>query len=266
MVEVPVPQEKWSGKIVTVALGNTPEEGGSRSSKLMLGGETGMPFLSFEGLGHRQRLAGEVLDDIEGITEVSIAPFIDVAEDPAAWAKKWAELGADVICLKLRSTNPEGKDASPEDAVRTVQDVLEAVDLPIIVYGCGSEEKDAKTMEAVSNACAKERVLLGQAEEGAYKSISAAATVNGHGIVAYSNLDVNLATDEYPVCRFRSEIGKCAHGSIDGRTGHGSEYLFGQRAYPPRCPYGRPYAPGPMLCDLTSAWETREATEENDAG
>ncbi|NLK25979.1 MAG: acetyl-CoA decarbonylase/synthase complex subunit delta [Euryarchaeota archaeon] len=267
MVEVPVPQEKWSGKIVTVALGNTPEEGGSRSSKLMLGGETGMPFLSFEGLGHRQRLAGEVLDDIEGITEVSIAPFIDVAEDPAAWAKKWAELGADVICLKLRSTNPEGKDASPEDAVRTVQDVLEAVDLPIIVYGCGSEEKDAKTMEAVSNACAKERVLLGQAEEGAYKSISAAATVNGHGIVAYSNLDVNLAKQmNILLADFGVKLENVLMDPLMAALGMGLEYSYSvNERIRLAALMGDRMLQAPMLCDLTSAWETREATEENDA-
>jgi len=56
-------------------------------------------------------------------------PFGDMVSDPAAWAARWKELGADLVCLKLRSLDPEGKNASTEDAVRTVKSVLQAVDL-----------------------------------------------------------------------------------------------------------------------------------------
>ena len=35
------------------------------SSGIAVGGERGMPFLSYEGLGRRQLVAGEVIDDPE---------------------------------------------------------------------------------------------------------------------------------------------------------------------------------------------------------
>lgn len=267
MVEVPVPKEKWSGKVGTVALGSTPEQGGTRSSRLMLGGETGMPFLSFEGLGQRQRLAGEVLDDIEGVPALSIAPFGDAAQDPVAWAKRWVELGADAVCLKLRSTNPEGKDASPEDAVRTVRAVLDAVSVPLVVYGGGSEEKDARTMEAVSNACAKERAVLAQAEEASYKSISAAATANGHAIIAFSNLDVNLAKQmNILLADFGMKLDNVLMDPLMAALGMGLEYSYSvNERIRLAALMGDRMLQAPMACDLTAAWETREATEENAA-
>lgn len=267
MVEVPIPKEKWSGKIGTVAVGGTPAEGGSRSSQLMLGGESGMPFLSYEGLGHRQRLAGEVLDSTDGVPELSVAPFGEVASDPVAWAQRWKELGADMICLKLRSLDPEGRNASVEDAVATVKDVLKAVDLPLIVYGGGNQEKDAQAMEAVSNACAGERVLLAHAEENAYKSIAAAATANGHGLIAYSNLDVNLAKQmNILLADFGTKLDNVVMDPLMAALGMGLEYSYSvNERIRLAALMGDRMLRTPMCCDLTSAWEAREATEENAA-
>jgi len=266
MVEVPVPKEKWSGKIGTVELGGKPEQGGSRSH-MMLGGGMGMPFLSYEGLGQRQRLAGEVIDDTDGVPALSIAPFGDVVNDPAAWAKRWVELGADAICLKLRSTNPEGRDASPEDAVRTVKAVLDAVRVPVIVYGSGSEEKDLRTLEAVSNACAGERLLLAQAEENTYKGISAAATANGHAVIAFSNLDVNLAKQmNILLADFGMKLDNVVMDPLMAALGMGLEYSYSvNERIRLAALMGDRMLQTPMVCDLTAAWETREATEENEA-
>ncbi len=267
MVEVPIPKEKWSGKIGTVTIGNSPAEGGSRSAPIMLGGGSGMPFLSYEGLGHKQRLAGEVLDYTEGVPELSIAAFSDVANDPVAWAARWKELGADMICLKLRSLDPEGKDAPAEDAVATVLSVLKAVDLPLMVYGGGNTEKDANAMELVSNACAGERVLLGQAEENAYKSISAAATANGHALIAYSNLDVNLAKQmNILLADFGTKLENVVMDPLMAALGVGLEYSYSvNERIRLAALMGDRMLQTPMCCDLTSSWETREATEENAA-
>ena len=116
MSEVPIPKEKWSGKITEVPL----------SAEMKVGGEQGMPFLSYEGLGRRQLIAGEVIDDPE------IVAFCN--ENAVNQAKTWVEeYHADLICLKLLSTDPETKDRSPEDAAKIVNEVLEAVNVPVIV-------------------------------------------------------------------------------------------------------------------------------------
>jgi acetyl-CoA decarbonylase/synthase complex subunit delta len=55
----------------------------------------------------------------------ALAPFKDVVSDPAAWAKKCVdEYGAEMIVLQLKSTDPNGEDASPADAAATVKKVL----------------------------------------------------------------------------------------------------------------------------------------------
>ena len=264
MVEVPVPKEKWSGKIGAVTLG--PSSEGAGRAAMPVGGETGMPFLSYEGLGHRQLIVGEVLDDTSDAIELAVRPFGAAINDPAEWAKKWVEeYKADLVCLRLRSTNPEGKDASPEEAVRTVKRVLEAVKVPVMVYGCGHEEKDARTMEAVSNACASERLVLGHAEETAYKTISAAAMSNHHALVAYSNLDINLAKQmNILLSDFGVKLDNVLMDPLMAGLGMGLEYSYSvNERIRLAALMGDRMLQVPMLCDVTSAWEARESMEEN---
>jgi acetyl-CoA decarbonylase/synthase complex subunit delta len=82
MVEVPVPKEKWSGKIGTVTLGASATDGGSRAP-VPVGGEAGMPFLSYEGLGSRQLIAGEVIDVTDNLSDLAVQAFGDSVKDPA---------------------------------------------------------------------------------------------------------------------------------------------------------------------------------------
>ncbi|GAG23239.1 unnamed protein product, partial [marine sediment metagenome] len=42
-------KEKWSNVINTVTIGATKEEGGTRSSKVVVGGESTLPYLFVEG-------------------------------------------------------------------------------------------------------------------------------------------------------------------------------------------------------------------------
>jgi len=153
MVEVPIPREKWTGKIGVLELGASAEKGGSRGKNILVGGGNGMPFLSYDGTSpHRQVIAGEVMDTTDELPQAVKEFFGDAVNDPVLWAKAWVEkYHAEIICLKLLSTNPEEANVSPEAAAETVRKVLAAVDVPLIVYGCGQEEKDAKTLEAVSN-------------------------------------------------------------------------------------------------------------------
>jgi acetyl-CoA decarbonylase/synthase, CODH/ACS complex subunit delta len=224
-----------------------------------------MPFLSYEGLGRRQLVAGEVLDSVEGIPEHAIAAFGAAVNDPAMWARKWVEeFGADLICLKLVATNPEGKNLSAEEAAMTVKKVLEAVTVPLIVYGCGHEEKDARTMEQVSNAGAKERLALGQAEENAYKSLSAAVMANGHAIISFSNLDINLAKQiNILLADFGVKVENVLVDPLMAALGMGLEYSYSvNERIRLAALMGDRMLQTPMVCDTTASWEAREATDD----
>jgi acetyl-CoA decarbonylase/synthase complex subunit delta len=264
MVEVPVPKEKWTGSIGEMELGNPPERGGSRRP-LSLGGNKGLPFLSFEdGVRRKVALAGRVSDSLEDVPQPVREAFGKDVNDPVSWAKAWAALGADLICLHLTSTNPEESGASPESAAETVMAVLKAVELPLIVYGSGHEEKDAKVLERVGERAKGERLLLGHAEEGSYKSIAAAAMANGHAVVGFSNLDINLAKQ---IVILLSDFGVGRKDSVIdplmAALGMGLEYSYSvNERIRISGLSGDSMLQVPMICDCTSAWKAREATDD----
>ncbi len=151
---VPSAAEKWSGSINTVTIGATKDDGGTRGRAITIGGQKGIPFMSFEGeVPNPPVIAIDVLDIAPtdwaaGLTEV----YSDVWGDPAAWAKKAKELGADMINLRLVGTHPDEGDRPPEAAVEPVKAVLGAVDLPLVIWGSDVAEKDQKVMPKVAEA------------------------------------------------------------------------------------------------------------------
>jgi acetyl-CoA decarbonylase/synthase complex subunit delta len=111
----------------------------------------------------------------------------DVMDDPAAWAKKAEEVGADIIVLELTLED------TPDDAVAAVKAVLGATGLPIIVWGPGQVEKDNELLVPVADATKGERLVLGICEDKNYRTIVASAMANEHLVQARTAMDVNLA-------------------------------------------------------------------------
>ena len=195
IMSVPDAKENWSGQITTVTLGATKADGGTRGSTVTIGGQSGIPFMSFDGPHpNPAAIALDVLDKEpvdwpEPLAEV----YSDVWSDPAAWACKVKELGADLINLRLLSTHPDEGDRSPEEAATTVKAILEAVDLPLIIWGCDVPEKDQKVMPKVAEAAQGENCLLGAVIEDEYRTLTAAAQAYGHKLIALSPCDINKA-------------------------------------------------------------------------
>ncbi|MGI6778263.1 MAG: CO dehydrogenase/acetyl-CoA synthase subunit delta [Acetivibrionales bacterium] len=192
---VQVLKERNSGKILTVKLGATKEEGGTRTNTITVGGETSLPFMHFEGeTPHRPVIAMEVLDRVpDDWNEEIKKQFEGVLDNPAAWAKKCVEeYGADMIFLRLVSADPDQGNSSTEQCVKTVKDVLAAVGVPLAVVGCGVDEIDNNVLAAVAEACAGENLLIGFARDENYNTIAAACMVHGHTLIAQSPLDINM--------------------------------------------------------------------------
>lgn len=184
-----LPQVKYTGSIREIKLGEPGKE-------VTVGGETAYNFYSFEGaMPHAPRLALQVLDiEPEEWAAEAVEPFKDVIGDPVAWAKKCVdEYKADLVCLWLAGTDPNGKDLSPEHAAETAKKVAEAVDVPLIVWGVSSDEKNIDTLKAVCEACEGKNLTIGPVTENNYKQIGAAALAYKHTVVANSPIDINLA-------------------------------------------------------------------------
>lgn len=193
-MSVTLVKEKYSNKVGEVVLGATAEQGGTRTHTITVGGDSSLPFLHFEGeMKNRPVIAMEVTDVVPEWSEMITKQIGDVINDPAAWAKKCVEdFGADLIYLKLNGADPEGANRSPEECARVVKDVLAAVGVPLIVEGCDDTEKNNEVMSVVAEAASGENLLIGIAEQENYKSITAAAMVHKHTLIARSPLDINI--------------------------------------------------------------------------
>lgn len=188
-------KERYRNKINEVVLGATKEEGGTRGYTVTVGGESALPFLHFEGeIPNRPIVALEVWDVAPTDWHESFTTYFgDVFDNPAQWAKKCVEeYGADVIAVRLKGADPDVADASPEDCVKVVKDILAAVSCPLIVLGCGKAEKDNQVLPAVAEAAAGENLLIGSAEQENYKSLAAACMVYKHSLIASSPIDINI--------------------------------------------------------------------------
>ncbi len=185
-----IPQTRYSGKIKEVRLG----EG---DKNIVVGGATVYPFYLFEGgMPNQPRIAMEIYDmPPKEWPEAALAPFAGVTTDPVAWAQKCTnDYGAEMICLQLVSTDPNELDRGVEESVAVVKRVAEALDgRPLIVWGCGNEEKDSEVLREVCAVCAGKNLLIGPVVVGNYKKIGAAAIGYHHTIIASSPMDVNLA-------------------------------------------------------------------------
>ncbi|OHB78504.1 MAG: CO dehydrogenase/acetyl-CoA synthase subunit delta [Planctomycetes bacterium RBG_16_64_12] len=190
---IPDVKEKWSGRVNTVTLGATPAEGGTRGSTVTVGGASGIPFLSFDGeMPHPPVVAMDVLDKQPAEWPKALAEaYGDVWSDPAAWAKRVKELGADLVNLRLVSIHPDEDDRSAEQAAETVKAVLAAVDLPLIIWGSGVPAKDQKVMPKVAEVCQGENCLLGAVTEDDYRTLTAAAQAYGHKLISLAPCDIN---------------------------------------------------------------------------
>ncbi|MFA5778536.1 MAG: acetyl-CoA decarbonylase/synthase complex subunit delta [Elusimicrobiota bacterium] len=186
--------EKWPGRTYELTIGATKEEGGSRSKKVKLGGTSTLPFLFFEGtIPNPPAIAMEVWDvEPTDWPDVLKNEYGDVLTDPATWAKKCEEFGCDLICLRLKSADPDLKNSSADEITKTVKNVLSATTLPLIIVGCGNNEKDSSIIMSISEAAKGENCLLGVATKENYKTFTAAALSGGHSIIAETPLDINL--------------------------------------------------------------------------
>lgn len=182
-------KESYAGSIKEISIG-------SGKNAITVGGETSYPFYLFEGdTPNKPKVAMEIWDITpEDWPEAAIAHVKDVVSDPAAWAKKCVDqFGAEMIVLQLKSVDPNDKDASPEDAAATVNKVLDAIDVPLIVWGCANPAKDEEVLKKIAEECQGKNLTLGPVEEKNHKGIGAAAMGYGHTIISSSAIDVNLA-------------------------------------------------------------------------
>jgi acetyl-CoA decarbonylase/synthase complex subunit delta len=218
-----IKKESYTGGIKEISIGKG-------DSAITIGGETCYPFYTFEGdMPNKPIIAMEIWDmEPDDWAESARAPFEDVLSDPAAWAKKCVDsYGADAVVIQLKSIDPNDKDASPASAAETVKKVSDAIDVPLIVWGCASPDKDEEVFKAVCEACQNDNLLLGPVDEKNFKGIAAAAMGYGHSLISSSPIDVNLAKQVNILLEnFGMPMERVVVDPTTGGLGYGMEYSY----------------------------------------
>ena len=192
------PVEKYINTIATVKLGATKSEGGTRGKTVVVGGETSPAFYSFENpTPHKPIVTLDVFDMEVPLSKAVKMHVKEVVGDPAAWAKLAVEkFGADMVTMHLISVDPLLKDATPKDACKTIEKVLQAVDVPLVIGGCGDPVKDTALFEEVCAQFPGERFLISSVTrdmnvEKCAKFIKKA----GNAVLAFTPMDLNFARE-----------------------------------------------------------------------
>jgi len=264
---MPVPElaESFAGSINVTTLGATSDDGGTRTSRVKVGGSRNVVYGgSPEDMGHKPVLAMDVPDSTpEDWPDILAESYKDVIDSPADWAKKCVdEFGAELICLKFDGIHPDRGDKNAEHAVKVTKEVLGAVGVPVVLWGCGNDEKDNQVMPKVSEAAKGENCLIGTVKEDNYKSLTAIALADGHHLITEAPLDINIAKQ---VNILVTDMGfppeRIVMFQATGALGYGIEYSYSIQERQRLAGLGGDRMMAmPVICDAGyESWRVKEA-------
>ncbi|WP_457755958.1 acetyl-CoA decarbonylase/synthase complex subunit delta [Thermodesulfatator indicus] len=203
---------------------------GEGDKKIAFGGTNVLPFHLFEGeMKNPPRVAMEVLDVKPEDWPESIAKYFeDVFADPGDWAKKCVEVyGAEAINVYLVGTDPNFMNLEPAHAAKVVEKVANAVDVPLVIWGSGSPEKDVEVIREVANVLGAKNVMVGPVVDTNHQALGATAMGYGYALIASSPIDVNLAKQlNILLENIGVPLDRIGMDPSVGAVGYGLEYTY----------------------------------------
>ncbi len=257
------PVETYPGRIAEVKLGATKSEGGTRGKSLIIGGETVPAYYLFENsTPHPPVITLDVFDTRIPLAKAVKMHFEEVLEDPAAWAKLAVDkFKADMITLHLVSTDPLIKDTPPKEAAKTVENVLQAVDVPMVIGGCGDPKKDLKVFEEVAAVAEGEGLLISTVTlDMDIEKTAKAIKKHGQVALAFTSMDLNQARELNRRLFEFIPKDRIVMDTTTAALGYGLDYSFTimQRARLAGL-MGDSELQQPISSGTTNAWAAREA-------
>ncbi len=257
------PIMNYPGQILEVKLGATKGEGGSRAKSIIIGGEKSLPFYRFESeMPHPPVISFDVFDTKIPLAKPVRMQVEEVLEDPPAWAKLSVDkFGAEMVNLHLISIDPLIKDTSPREAARTVENVLQAVDVPMAVGGCGDPIKDMKVFEKVAEAAEGERILFNSVTlDMDVEKMANIMNKYGHVVIAFTSMNLENAKELNRKLFQFMQRDKIIVDTTTAALGYGLDYAFTvmERTRISGL-MGDEQLQNPMSSGTTNAWAAREA-------
>lgn len=266
---MPVPdvKQKWASRINELTIGATKEQGGTRKRVVTVGGHTTLPFLTFEGeIPHKPVIAGYVSDVVPDWPDVLKDAIGREISSPAAWARKCVDsFGAELVCLRLIGAGASGKGSTPASSAKAVQEVLAAVDVPLIIWGCGDDAKDNVMLPECSQAARGENCLLGSARESNYRTVVAICKADKHKIIAEAPCDINMGKQINILLQDAEfDLKDVVSCQTTAALGYGFDYVYTilERARITGL-QGDKLMAMPQICDIGGeTWRVKEATAD----
>ena len=124
-------------------------------------------------------------------------------------------------------TDPNFLDLGPDHAAKVVEKVAKAVDVPLVIWGSGSAEKDVDVLREVANVLGAKNVMIGPVVDTNHRALGATAMGYGYSLIASSPIDVNLAKQlNILLENVGVPLDKIAMDPSVGALGYGLEYTY----------------------------------------
>ncbi len=261
-VSFELPVDTYPGRIEEVTIGATRAEGGTRGYQVKIGGQRTL-YLFEGGWVNKPVVSFDVFDMPQpqfpkALREV----WSEYWDSPGEWAKEAVKRGADLVTLHLVSTDPKVNDTPVSEAAKTVEEVLQAVDVPLVIGGSGNPEKDPVLFEKVAEVAENERCLLASANlDLDHERIVRAAVKYNHNVLSWVSLDIN---DQKTLNRLLLKEGLPRDRMVQDPTtaalGYGLEYTYTMiERLKISGLKGESELAFPVSCGVTNAWAAREA-------
>lgn len=253
---------EYPGKIETIEFVR------SNGKKAVIGGEIVPPFYNFLGLEKRNPHPPLVTYDVFDMGSKMMLPkpikqeYGEVLAHPAEWAKFAVDkFGAECITFHSLEIDPAMGDAPISQSVKYLEDILQAVDVPVIIGCSGNKEKDKQLFEATAPITESEVLMLSAADKATWEDVIPLAAKYDHNCLLWTSLDLN---NQIKMNKDALELGLPRNRIVMDPTcatlGYGMEYSFSiyQRMRVAGL-LGETDLAYPISGGTTNAWGAREA-------
>ncbi|MHA1782401.1 MAG: CO dehydrogenase/acetyl-CoA synthase subunit delta [Promethearchaeota archaeon] len=240
----------------------------SNGKRAVIGGEVVPPFYNFLGLDKRNPNKPLVTFDVFDIGDKMVLPkpikqeYKEVLGDPAAWAKFAVDkFGAECITFHSLGIDPAMGDLPVSNSVKLLEDILQAVDVPVIIGCSGNKKKDIELFKATAAATESEVLMLSAADKATWEEVIPLAVKHDHNCLLWTSLDLN---NQIKMNKDAIELGLPRNRIVMDPTcatlGYGLEYSFSiyQRMRMAGL-LGEEDLAYPISGGTTNAWGAREA-------
>jgi acetyl-CoA decarbonylase/synthase complex subunit delta len=240
----------------------------SNGKRAVIGGEGVPPFYNFLGLDKRNPHPPLVTYDVFDMGSEMMLPkpikqeYKDVLASPPEWAK-FAVDKFDAECVTFHSLgiDPGTLDWPISKSKKIFEDILQAVDVPVLIGCSGNKEKDVEMFKELAAVSESEVLMLSAADKATWEDVIPLAVKYDHNCLLWTSLDLN---NQIKMNKDALELGLPKNRIVMDPTcatlGYGMEYSFSiyQRMRIAGL-LGETDLAYPISGGTTNAWGAREA-------